>query len=167
MIDSKLDCSDYRPEHDRLKKQRDEAVFQERQRQMSRVESDFLHQGGDEPLDPLLSTRRRLQPQRDIFLQNPAVAGESSDEDDDDLRQRIEQDGEPTPNKLERVSRYSRIRSYHPRIYHPVAYIGHFRPEPNFYLDISSSPPVISATLRDARPLCFLRARWLQRNGQV
>ena len=39
-------------------------------------------------------------------------------------------------------------------IYHPVAYIGHFQPEPNFYIikppDISFSPPVISATLRGA-----------------
>ena len=92
-------------------------------------------------------------------------------------------------------------------IYHPAAYIGHFRPEPNFYIikprDISSSSPVISATLRGARGnmcalrvalialiagvaawetlslaatatpvckhkwLCFIRARWLQRNGQV
>ncbi len=92
-------------------------------------------------------------------------------------------------------------------IHHPTAYIGHFRPEPNFYIinspDISSSPPVISVTLRGARGnicalsvaqiaqiavvaawetlslavtatpvckhkwLCFIRARWLQRNGQV
>ena len=48
-------------------------------------------------------------------------------------------------------------------IYHPAANIGHFRPEPNFYIvkppDISSSPPVISATLRGARGnICALRA---------
>ena len=40
-------------------------------------------------------------------------------------------------------------------IYHPAAYIGLFRPELNFYIikppDISSSPPVISVTLRGAR----------------
>ena len=29
---------------------------------------------------------------------------------------------------------HSRIRLYHPRIYHPAVYIGHFRPEPNFYI---------------------------------
>ena len=48
-------------------------------------------------------------------------------------------------------------------IYHSAAYIGHFRPEPNFYIiqppDISSSPLVISATLRGARGnICALRA---------
>ena len=48
-------------------------------------------------------------------------------------------------------------------IHHPTAYIGHFRPEPNFYIinspDISSSPPVISVTLRGARGnICALRA---------
>ena len=47
--------------------------------------------------------------------------------------------------------------------YHPAAYIGHFRPELNFYIikppGISSSPPVISATLRGARgKICALRA---------
>ena len=41
-------------------------------------------------------------------------------------------------------------------IHHPAAYIDHVRPEPNFFYiikppDISSSPPVISATLRGAR----------------
>ena len=53
------------------------------------------------------------------------------------------------------MEQYSRIRLYHPRIYHPAAYIGHFQPEPNFYIikppDISSSSPVISATLRCER----------------
>ena len=29
---------------------------------------------------------------------------------------------------------YSRIRLYHPRIYHPAAYISHLRPEPIFYI---------------------------------
>ena len=48
-------------------------------------------------------------------------------------------------------------------IYHPAAYIGHFRPEPNFYIikppDTSSSPAIISATLRGARGnICALRA---------
>ena len=48
-------------------------------------------------------------------------------------------------------------------IYHPAAYLGHFRPEPNFYiikpLDILSSLPVIPATLRGARGnICALRA---------
>ena len=48
-------------------------------------------------------------------------------------------------------------------IYHPAAYIGHFRLEPNFHIikppDISSSSPVISATLRGARGnICALRA---------
>ena len=44
-------------------------------------------------------------------------------------------------------------------IYHPAAYIGHFRPEPNFSVikppDISSSPSVISATLRVAKGNCL------------
>ena len=60
-----------------------------------------------------------------------------------------------TPFCFHFPSKYSVIRLYHPRIYPPAAYIGHFRPEPNFYIikppDISSSPPVISATLRGAR----------------
>ena len=48
-------------------------------------------------------------------------------------------------------------------MYHPTAYIGHFRPEPNFYMikppGISSSLPVTSATLRGARGyICALRA---------
>ena len=48
-------------------------------------------------------------------------------------------------------------------IYHPAAYIGHFRPEPKLSItkppDTSSSPPVISATLRGARGIiCALRA---------
>ena len=36
------------------------------------------------------------------------------------------------------TSKYSRIRLYHPRIYNLAAYIGHFRPEPNFYIIKSS-----------------------------
>ncbi len=48
-------------------------------------------------------------------------------------------------------------------IYHPAAYIGHFRAGPNFYMIKppvrSSSPPVTSATLRDVRGnICALRA---------
>ena len=54
-------------------------------------------------------------------------------------------------------------------IYHPAAYIGHFRPEPNFSIikppDISSSPSVISATLRVARgnclPVSFAPNHWI------
>ena len=48
-------------------------------------------------------------------------------------------------------------------IYHPAAYIGHFWSKPSFYMikppDMSSSSPVISATLRGARGNnCTLRA---------
>ncbi len=69
----------------------------------------------------------------------------------------------------------SRIRLYQPRIYHPAAYISHFRPEPNFSI-IKPSGYIIQPSgyighfercgstatpVCKRKRLCFIRARWL------
>ena len=55
---------------------------------MKQIEQDFEAEG-----EPLITNRRRVQPNHEVYLINPAIGGESSDEEDEGVRRKIERQG--------------------------------------------------------------------------
>jgi hypothetical protein len=55
---------------------------------MKQIEQDFEADG-----EPLITSRRRVQPHNEVYLRNPAIGGESSDEEDEGVRRKLEREG--------------------------------------------------------------------------
>jgi len=81
--------NDYLPELERLTDLRQKAKQEEKSRQKKEFDEEFRA----ERTEPLLQSYPRGGPNADIFLRNPAVGGESSEEEEEDFRLKAEAHG--------------------------------------------------------------------------
>ena len=84
-----INFSDYLPELERLTDLRQKAKQEEKSRQKKEFDEEFRA----ERTEPLLQSYPRGGPNADIFLRNPAVGGESSEEEEEDFRLKAEAHG--------------------------------------------------------------------------
>ena len=84
-----INFSDYLPELERLRDLREKA----KQEEKSLQKKDFDEEFRAKRIEPLLQSHPWGGPNEDIFLRNPAVGGESSEEEEEDFRLKAEAHG--------------------------------------------------------------------------